>query len=174
MTQETILIIVAVGVVALIIGLLIGKSMSGGNNHSVAQKAQEELAEYQAAVSEHFGKTADLVDNLTNSYKEVFDHLGSSARALLSEEEVNKHLQSRADKAVTLTYNGSDADTTKVDDEVDKKVAENGVAKKIQKDASEVVEDVKETTEEAVDDTKKKAEAIADKVESVTEKTDKK
>ncbi len=55
-------------------------------------------------MSQHFAQTADLIDDLTQSYKAVFEHLGSSARNLLTEEEVKHHLQSRASKAVTLTY----------------------------------------------------------------------
>lgn len=105
MTQETILTLVIVGVAALLIGFFIGKNVSDpASDDSALEKAQKELEDYKASVSEHFGKTADLVDNLTNSYKEVFDHLGNSARTLMTEEEVNRHLKSRADKAVTLTY----------------------------------------------------------------------
>lgn len=108
MSQENMVIIAIVAIVAFIIGLLVGKAQTGGAQAEVAQQkakdAEQLLSEYKSSVSEHFGKTADLVDNLTQSYKDVFEHLGSSARELLSEEEVNKHLQSRADKAVTLTY----------------------------------------------------------------------
>lgn len=105
MDQQTILITVIVAIAALIIGLLLGQSIGrNSNSNAIAEKAEKELAEYKTAVSEHFGKTADLVDNLTSSYKDVFEHLGSSAKSLLSEEEVNRHLKSRADKAVTLTY----------------------------------------------------------------------
>lgn len=104
MTQENIIIMIVVAIVALIIGLLIGKGLNSGNNDKAVQTAQKELSEYKEAVSEHFGKTADLVDNLTQSYKEVFDHLGHSAKDLLSEEQVKQHLASRAEKAITLTY----------------------------------------------------------------------
>ncbi|MBS9777438.1 MAG: DUF1043 family protein [Gammaproteobacteria bacterium] len=104
MQEEIMIWIVITGIVALIIGIVIGKSLASGSNSSSVSKAEKELEEYKAAVSEHFGKTADLVDNLTSSYKDVFEHLGDSAKELLSKEELGKHIESRAEKSVTLTY----------------------------------------------------------------------
>ncbi|PIE46230.1 MAG: hypothetical protein CSA44_00670 [Gammaproteobacteria bacterium] len=109
MSQEDLLIILAVvAVVVFIIGILIGKALGSGRRVEEAKQkveaAEKELADYKASVSQHFGQTADLIDDLTQSYKAVFEHLGSSARHLLTEEEVKQHLQSRASKAVTLTY----------------------------------------------------------------------
>ncbi|PIE45483.1 MAG: hypothetical protein CSA45_02675 [Gammaproteobacteria bacterium] len=103
MSQENIMIVVLAAVVAFLVGLLVGRMM--GSKHSKRlSKTQKELQDYKEAVSEHFGKTADLIDNLTASYKDVFDHLGSSAKQLLTEEQVKQHLASRSDKAITLTY----------------------------------------------------------------------
>ncbi|MPV85792.1 YhcB family protein [Ostreibacterium oceani] len=103
MNQELLLALVAA--VALIIGFIIGKMVgSKSKNNPATQKAQEELEAYQKAVSEHFGKTADLIDDLTQSYKKVFDHLGESAHTLLNEDEVNTHIASRASKTITLSY----------------------------------------------------------------------
>ncbi len=109
MSQENVLILlVIVAVVLFIIGFLIGKTFGNSSQlketHQKVKAAEKELADYKASVSQHFGQTADLIDNLTRSYKAVFEHLGSSARELLTEEELKHHLQSRANKAVTLTY----------------------------------------------------------------------
>ncbi len=109
MSQENLLIILVVAAVAIfLIGISIGKALGGGSRlketNRKVEATEKELADYKASVSEHFGQTADLIDDLTRSYKAVFEHLGSSARNLLSEEEVKHHLQSRANKAVTLTY----------------------------------------------------------------------
>lgn len=156
MEQQTVILLVVVALAALVIGLLIGRTMGGSSSVST-QKAQKELEDYKAAVSEHFGKTADLVDNLTSSYKDVFEHLGSSARQLLSEEEVTKHLQSRAAKAVTLTYM---ADKEKT--EVKEKSAEKQSDKKAEK-----------TVENKVAETEKKADEQAS-IKATTEKTDSK
>ncbi len=109
MIQENVLIILIVAAVAIfIIGIVIGRVVGGGSRlkktNQKVEAAEKELADYKASVSEHFGQTADLIDDLTRSYKAVFEHLGSSARDLLSEDEVKRHLQSRANKAITLTY----------------------------------------------------------------------
>ncbi|PID75971.1 MAG: hypothetical protein CSB23_00845 [Deltaproteobacteria bacterium] len=109
MSQEKLLIILLiVAVVVFVIGFLIGKAFGNSSRlketHRKFEAAEKELADYKASVSQHFGQTADLIDNLTRSYKAVFEHLGSSARELLTEEELKHHLQSRANKAVTLTY----------------------------------------------------------------------
>lgn len=159
MSQDTLVMIIAAAAVAMIIGFLIGKSVgSSSSQGSAAKRAQKELDDYKAAVSEHFGKTADLVDNLTESYKEVFEHLGSSARTLLSEEEVNKHIASRAEKAVTLTY-AENADT--------QNTAENDNPMQQAQEAIQV-EDVVDVVKE---DAEKMAESLTES-EKTSEKTE--
>lgn len=117
MSQEILITLVIVSLIALVVGFFIGRNIGGSSSDSQALKeaqqalqvSEQALAEYQSNVSEHFGKTADLVDNLTQSYKDVFEHLGGSAKSLLSEEQVKQHLSSRAAKAVTLTYLADEA-----------------------------------------------------------------
>lgn len=112
MSQEMIITLSIVALIALVVGFFIGRNIGGSadsNTQQAVADKQKELDEYKAQVSEHFGKTADLVDNLTQSYKDVFDHLGSSAKGLLSEAQVKQHLSSRAAKAVTLTYVADEA-----------------------------------------------------------------
>lgn len=46
------------------------------------QDAEESLANYQQEVTEHFAETAQLVNNLTQDYKEVHQHLAGSALKL--------------------------------------------------------------------------------------------
>ncbi len=45
-------------------------------------RAEEELKHYQQDVSEHFAKTSELVNNLTQSYRDVYEHLANSALKL--------------------------------------------------------------------------------------------
>lgn len=47
-----------------------------------AQRAEDELKRYQQDVSEHFAKTSDLVNGLTQSYRDVYEHLANSALKL--------------------------------------------------------------------------------------------
>ncbi|ROQ19547.1 MULTISPECIES: YhcB family protein [Marinimicrobium] len=45
-------------------------------------RAEDELKRYQQDVSEHFAKTSELVNNLTQSYRDVYEHLANSALKL--------------------------------------------------------------------------------------------
>jgi len=53
-------------------------------------------------VADHFVKTAELVNQLTDSYKEVFDHLRDGAGSLVDEEILRERLAHRDDDKVTL------------------------------------------------------------------------
>lgn len=58
---------------------------SRGQNRELeerAQRAEEELKRYQQDVAEHFAKTSELVNNLTHSYRDVYEHLANSALKL--------------------------------------------------------------------------------------------
>ena len=55
----------------------------------------EELEVYREDVSDHFLKTAELVDNLTQSYKAVYDHLEGGAYQLIGDEKFRKQLEQR-------------------------------------------------------------------------------
>ena len=62
------------------------------------------FADYRNNVSNHFAKTADAVDQLTDSYKNVYNHLSAGARALMDKESLQKQIEKRQGKSVTLTY----------------------------------------------------------------------
>lgn len=46
------------------------------------ESAENKLVDYQQEVSEHFAETSQLVNNLTQSYKDVHQYLASSALKL--------------------------------------------------------------------------------------------
>lgn len=48
------------------------------------QQAEQKLNDYQSEVTEHFAQTSQLVNNLTQSYKDVHEHLANSALKLTS------------------------------------------------------------------------------------------
>ncbi len=87
---------------SLLLGLLIGV-MAAKNLSSQAQKtkelenklsaAEKSLAQYREQVVDHFSKTSDLVNKLTDTYKEVHDHLRISAVQLCN-DEFSRHLLS--------------------------------------------------------------------------------
>ena len=62
------------------------------------------FADYRNNVNNHFAKTADAVDQLTDSYKNVYNHLSAGARALMDKESLQKQIEKRQGKSVTLAY----------------------------------------------------------------------
>jgi len=79
-------------------------------NQSV-KAVEEQLHQYQQDVEAHFAKTADLIDNLTHSYKEVFEHLSESAETLLTEEQIKEQLLNRKAREVTIKDLKNNEDT---------------------------------------------------------------
>lgn len=84
--------------VSLLAGALIGglivyllQRRPAGDEETVAE-VRKELEEYRSEVSDHFVRTAELVNELTRSYKAVFEHLEGGAYQLVGEETLRKRL----------------------------------------------------------------------------------
>ena len=58
---------------------------------------KENHDEYRDSVSDHFSMTAELVQHMTESYKEVYQHLASGAQDLCSNEVASKLLPAETD-----------------------------------------------------------------------------
>ncbi|MDP1932111.1 MAG: DUF1043 family protein [Gammaproteobacteria bacterium] len=56
------------------------------------QELQRSHARYREEVSEHFSMTAELVQQMTDSYKDVYQHLATGAQDLCSGEVASKLL----------------------------------------------------------------------------------
>jgi uncharacterized membrane-anchored protein YhcB (DUF1043 family) len=87
---------VAVGaaVVGVIIGYLASKKMGASlKAQALLQQQIEELQNqqqnYRNEVSDHFVETAQLFNQLTNSYRDVHNHLAESAQNLAGESATN-------------------------------------------------------------------------------------
>ncbi len=52
------------------------------------EEAKLEMEGYKSEVSEHFGKTAELFNRLTNDYRDVYEHLANSSEKLCGEQAV--------------------------------------------------------------------------------------
>lgn len=102
-------LIISAGVLGLALGIaamyLINRRQ--GARSSVKQ-VEQRLNEYQKQVENHFSKTADLIDNLTESYQAVFSHLADSAEDLLTDEQIRNQLINRRSREVTIKYLKSD------------------------------------------------------------------
>ena len=84
--------LVVIGVAALIIGAGAGVFLSrlfnkdNGKKRDLEKQLQDastDLKNYQQEVSEHYVKTAKLVEDLTESYRSVHNHLAEGASTLL-------------------------------------------------------------------------------------------
>lgn len=117
------LVSIAALVVGTIIGFLMGRS-TGSNNKQAElaeqlENAQQDLESYRAEVAEHFEKTASLVNNLTNSYKDVHEHLASGAQGLCQPGTIDLALEpamtpnklEKSEAAEATPEAGSETDT---------------------------------------------------------------
>ncbi|MFT7387928.1 MAG: uncharacterized membrane-anchored protein YhcB (DUF1043 family) [Candidatus Endobugula sp.] len=70
-----------------LLSLLLTRTLSPSEKKSRAlearlQETEDKLSSYQGEVTDHFSQTAQLVNNLTQNYKEVHEHLAGSALKL--------------------------------------------------------------------------------------------
>ncbi len=101
------------GVIALIIGLLLGAvgtwiwlRQRGGADGSVAE-IKKENERFREEVNEHFVQTAELINQLTDSYKAVFDHLSEGADQLVDKDAVRERMPRVSDQEFRLKHIGS-------------------------------------------------------------------
>ncbi len=80
--------LISVAAAALIFGCLLGvllnRTLSSQEQKARAlktklQDSEKQLLQYQQEVTQHFAQTANLVNTLTQSYKDVHEHLASDA-----------------------------------------------------------------------------------------------
>lgn len=96
--------LIAIGCLAA--GIAIGVIFASRSNTSPARVQElenqirdlkESHASYRDNVSDHFSMTAELFQHMTESYKEVYQHLASGAQELCSNEVASKLLPARSD-----------------------------------------------------------------------------
>jgi len=107
--MESMIYVLAAGIMGLLIGMAAMYLMQRkGGDQAQTKAVEKKLEQYQQEVEQHFAKTADLIDNLTSSYQEVFQHLSDSAEHLLTEEQIKQQLLNRKSREVTIKYLKSD------------------------------------------------------------------
>lgn len=82
---------------AIISALVIRNSNGGQENRELEsrlEQAEDNLKGYQQEVSDHFSKTAELVNTLTQDYKDVHEYLANSALKLSNAELSRAFLES--------------------------------------------------------------------------------
>ncbi len=77
---------------ALVYHLLSGAKSRSGRLESQLDELQQEFKEYQARVGDHFTTSAHLINKLTDTYRDVHEHLANGAEDLCKDEEVRNRL----------------------------------------------------------------------------------
>ncbi len=108
--------LVAIGCLAIgvVVGVVIASRISSSPSRvreleSQIRKLKESHTEYKDSVSDHFSMTAELIQHMTESYREVYQHLASGAQDLCSNEVANKLLPADSDAVFDTTGNQDDA-----------------------------------------------------------------
>lgn len=98
-------------VIGALIMYFVSNNKKDNNPEAAIAEVENKLKNYQEEVSSHFEETADLIDDLTQSYKKVFDHMSKSAKQLMSEEQIQLQIEKRKGNKVTLAFlNEEDSD----------------------------------------------------------------
>ena len=77
---------------ALLYHLLAGSRSERGKLQSQLDNLQHDFKDYQDKVSDHFSTTAHLINKLTDSYRDVHEHMANGAENLCEDETVKNRL----------------------------------------------------------------------------------
>lgn len=96
------------GVVGFGLGLLVmwwaDRKRSGGSSVATLKKEHEQFREQ---VTDHFVETAERINRLTDSYKDLFDHLSHGAETLVDESSLRERMPRVSDQEVRLKRLGT-------------------------------------------------------------------
>ena len=106
--------IVIWSIVGLVLGAAIGSvatwwwNRARGGGDTIGQLKRENQ-KFREEVTEHFVETARLINQLTDSYKEVFDHLNKGANELVDDKALAEKMPQVGDEEVRLRRLGAPA-----------------------------------------------------------------
>ena len=116
------------GIAGVVIGLMVGATAiwlwmdkKVGDPDSVETLKRENQI-FRDQVNEHFVQTAELINQLTDSYKAVFDHLSEGAEKLVDEKAVRERMPQVSAEEIRLKRLGAPRE------EVDVAAEESSVA----------------------------------------------
>lgn len=98
-----------IGIIALVAGVLIGvlayrllapSVKQADKVKSELDQAREEMSSYKASVNSHFNKTSELVNDLTQNYVRVYQHLAEGAQTLGDSKVLNNLLEQQQGKVL--------------------------------------------------------------------------
>ena len=77
---------------AVLYHLLAGSKSERGKLQNQLDELQHDFKDYQNKVSDHFGTTAHLINKLTDSYRDVHEHMANGADNLCEDEAIKNRL----------------------------------------------------------------------------------
>lgn len=102
-------------IIGLVVGLVAGAvtawliARSSRVEAPSTRKLKEENERFREEVNAHFVHTAELINDLTDSYKKVFDHLSDGADRLVDKEAVRERMPQVGQQEVRLRHIGAPA-----------------------------------------------------------------
>ena len=104
--QSMWLIIAVTTVVATVAGVLLTLLVQRYRKPRSLLEIEAAHAHLQQQVADHFVKTAELVNEMTDSYKAVFDHLNAGANTLVDKQVLHERLPQKTVPQITLGHIG--------------------------------------------------------------------
>lgn len=101
-------------------GIYIHRSKYSENNQTgklqdELQSLEQEFDQYKSSVSEHFSKTSELVNGLTENYVKVYQHLAEGSQALTNTDQVSLTLGQDEQQLVSVINKIEDAGSNTAD-----------------------------------------------------------
>ena len=114
--NDLIIISLSLLVVGLIFGYMFAlkRSTSADSQRKLTEhleKLESQQQDYQHKVNTHFSETAQLLNQLNESYQDVHSHLAKGAQLLCDKEHSDTDLQQLTSTAATSGQTESDSDT---------------------------------------------------------------
>lgn len=116
-----------IGIIALVAGVMIGalayrllapSIKQADQIKSELDTARDELDSYKASVGQHFNKTSELVNDLTQNYVKVYQHLAEGAQTLGDSKTFNNLLEQQPGRVSIAVDDAADTADIAADDTV--------------------------------------------------------
>lgn len=100
--------------IGIVIGVVFASRLSTSPSRvqeleSQIRDLKDNHTDYKDSVSDHFSMTAELVQHMTESYKEVYQHMATGAQDLCSTEVAGKLLPASSDAVFESTTSTEEA-----------------------------------------------------------------
>ncbi len=103
LTSPAFWIVLAIGLVAgATIGAGVAALFRAKGGAASAARLEEELDTYRGEVDEHFERTSELFRDLTEKYRDLYDHLATGAGDLCSDDLKGRRLQGSVRELLTV------------------------------------------------------------------------